>query len=299
MGIGASDIRQITRTIQRNRCRPKDGDGRAGGLVEIRSKIRPIIAGDLHACTQNLKAILAHGGNERKIKDGSCLLILLGDTVHEDRTGRLKETMSSLEILEYIFGLFKRHGNRIIYLRGNHDSFDDRLVKSGIQQGLEFRRFVQRQRGQDYLDAAQEFFEALPMFVIGPHYAITHAGPVRGGMDREELINVRRNVDEYMQLMWNRINEFRGTPTLKEYDESDIRRTLERLRMPSKTHFIVGHNPLWTTGNRTGVWLNVLGIENHHILYSGPETRAPYITFHGSKLAVEYAIAEKSEAVYA
>jgi hypothetical protein len=66
-----------------------------------------------------------------------------------------------------------------------------------------------------------------------------------------------------------------GNPSPKEYGEKDLRLVLELLDLPQDTHFIVGHNPLWNDGNTTGVWQNVIGIKNHHILYSGSGSRAP------------------------
>ena len=298
MKITPATIRTISAGLERSRLRPRDREGRAGGLVELGSAARPVIVGDLHACLENLKLILEHDDNDRKIREGERLLILLGDTVHNDQTGELREMASSLATLEYIFSLFQRYRNRLVYVRGNHDCFDERLVKSGIAQGLEFRRHVVQERGEEYAAAVAEFFEALPMFVVGKGFVITHAGPIRDGAEREELIDIRYNPDEYQQLMWNRINEFGGTSTIKEYDGSDIRRSLQKLGLPAKTHFIVGHNPLWNTGERTGLWQNVLGIENHHILYSGRGTHAPYLTFQRGKLEVHFAIAERQEAMH-
>ncbi|HSV55757.1 MAG TPA: hypothetical protein VLH39_01440, partial [Magnetospirillaceae bacterium] len=63
-------------------------------------------------------------------------------------------------------------------------------------------------------------------------------------------------------------------------------------------HFIVGHNPLWSDGGRTGVWMDVIGIRNHHILYSGSGSRAPYFTLEEGYLVVRFAAQDKPE-VYA
>jgi hypothetical protein len=205
---------------------------------------------------------------------------------------------SSLETLEYVFGLLQKYRNRIVHLRGNHDSFDDRLVKSGIRQGKEFYECVVNERGVDYAEAVEEYFDSLPLCVTGKGYVIMHAGPIRGGATRTELINIYSNEDHYWQVQWNRINEFGGTTSIKEYDGSDVCATLKKLGMSEGDHFIVGHNPLWNTGNRTGVWIDVLGVKGHHILYSGAQTRAPYITFEKGTLTVNYAIAPKAETVY-
>jgi hypothetical protein len=293
-----TDIRKVLSTINKSKFRPLDSGGNPGGLVELPGKLRTIVVGDLHACKENLVGILENEGNEREILAGKALLLLVGDTVHNDQTGQFREMASSLEILEYVLELFLEFGERIIYLRGNHDSFDELLVKSGIRQGLEFRQYVEAERGETYVGLVERFFQALPVFAIGNGFVVTHAGPVRGGTYREQLVEIYSDPDKYHQLMWNRINEFRGNPNSKEYAEYDIRRTLQKLELPENTHFVVGHNPLWNTGNDTGVWMDVLGVRNHHILYSGSNTRAPYMVFEKGGLVLKYAKAPEQEALY-
>jgi hypothetical protein len=296
--ISIAKLKTIVELVNETPGRPKDGRGRPGGLVELPKTHTSVIVGDLHGAREHLLRILEHGGNEQGLAGGTRILILVGDTVHNDQTGMLREMSSSLETLEEVFSLFLRFPNRVVYVRGNHDSFDEGLVKSGIRQGAEFRAYVVAARGEKYAALVEKFFDALPVFVIGEGFVVAHAGPVRGGSSREELIEVHSDPDRYLQLQWNRINEFGGTANRKEYDGYDVRKTIERLRLPARTHFIVGHNPLWNTGNTSGLWRNVLGIENHHILYSGANTQAPYLSFTAGKLTVHEAIAAKKEAVY-
>lgn len=278
--------------------RLRDSEGNPGGLVDFPSGIRPIIIGDLHANLDNLIDIIDHEKNREDIEEGRAALIFVGDSVHDDRTGHMKEMESSVEIFDYILRLIVEHPETVYYIRGNHDTFDERLRKSGIAQGLEFKNALLAKEGADYVAAVQRFFDALPMFVIGDGFVITHAGPPRGGLVREELVDIKRYPEKYHQLMWNRVNEFHGTPSPKEYGEKDIRLVLAQLGLPEDTHFIVGHNPLWSDGNRTGVWLNVIGMKNHHIIYSGSGSRAPYFTIEGGQLVVKIAIKEEPEVYY-
>ncbi len=292
-----ADVRNVNAIIARTRHRPRNRHKMPGGLVEVPPSVQAIVIGDLHSNHENLKKIINHNGNQKRLKSRGYVFVILGDAVHNDQIGQFKEMESSLIILEYIFELFLRFPQRIIYLRGNHDSFDERLVKSGIAQGLEFKNYLLKARGASYVKEVEYFFENLPLAVISDKYVITHAGPVRGGITREELINIRDYPDRYYQLTWNRINEFRGTPSNREYAESDIRDMLQKLGMPADSLFIVGHNPLWNTGDTSGIWLNVLGIANHHILYSGTNTPAPYFVI-GDKLEVYFAREHSKEALY-
>jgi hypothetical protein len=269
--------------------RLKDDDGEPGGLIELPKDVRPIIIGDLHANLKNLLAIIDHDGNRADFEAGRASLILIGDAVHDDRTGYMRETKGSIDILDFIIRLIAEHPHNVYYIRGNHDTFDHRLRKSGIAQGIEFRDALVAAHGEDYAAAVGRFFESLPVFIIGEGFVITHAGPPRGGLVREELINIKRYPEKYHQLMWNRVNEYHGNPSPKEYGEQDLRLVLDLMNLPPDTHFIVGHNPLWSDGNKTGVWMNVIGIKNHHILYSGSGSRAPYFTLNAGKLDLKFA----------
>jgi hypothetical protein len=270
--------------------RLKNDDGEPGGLIELPTGVRPIIIGDLHANLTNLQAIIAHDGNSADFEAGRASLVLIGDAVHDDRTGYMTETKGSIEILDFIIRLIAEHPDNVYYIRGNHDTFDHRLRKSGIAQGVEFRDALVTAHGEAYAAAIGRFFESLPVFIIGEGFVITHAGPPRGGLVREELINIKNYPEKYHQLMWNRVNEYHGNPSPKEYGEKDLRLVLELMNLPPDTHFIVGHNPLWSDGNTTGVWMNVIGIKNHHILYSGSGSRAPYFTLDAGKLVLKFAV---------
>lgn len=275
-----------------------DREGLPGGLVMLPEKKRPIIIGDLHTNRENLAFILDHETNRADLESGKACCILLGDALHDDRTGYMKEMHSSLEILEDVFRLILQYPGEVYYIRGNHDTFDERLRKSGIAQGLEMKKLLLAEKGDAYTAAVDRFFSSLPVFIIGKGFVITHAGPPRGGIVRDELVNIRDYPEKLHQLMWTRVNEFHGNPSLKEYGENDIRLALDMLDVPADTHFIVGHNPIWSDGNKTGIWTDVIGIRNHHILYSGYGSMAPYITFVDGVMQVKMALAKKPEVYY-
>jgi len=270
--------------------RLKDDEGNPGGLIELPDGLRPVIIGDLHANLDNLKAIIDHDGNRKDLEAGRVALLFIGDSVHDDRTGHMRDTDGSIAILDYILRLIVDYPRNVYYIRGNHDTFDSRLRKSGIAQGMEFRDAMIALRGADFAAAVGRFFESLPVFIIGDGFVMTHAGPPRGGLVREELINITKYPEKYHQLQWNRVNEYHGNPSPKEYGEGDVRLVLDLLNMPNDTQFIVGHNPLWNDGNKTGIWMNVIGIQGHHIIYSGSGSRAPYFTTVDGRLVVKLAV---------
>lgn len=275
-----------------------DNEGHPGGLILFSETMRPIIIGDLHSNTENLSLILNHESNKKDIESGKAACILLGDSLHDDRTGHMKDMKTSIDALDAVLHLIIKYPGQIYYIRGNHDTFDERLRKSGISQGIEMKTALLKEKGREFTDKIEQFFESLPVFIIGNTYVITHAGPPHGGVSRDELINITKHPETLHQLLWNRVNEFHGNPSLKEYGEKDIRLALNILNLPPDTHFIVGHNPIWSDGNKIGFWQNILGIKNHHILYSGYGSAAPYITFINGEMKVKTAAVEKPEVYY-
>ena len=272
--------------------RPLNVDGYPGGLIEYAKteKREFIVVGDLHANKKNLRAILQDSKNLYKVRDNKAVIIFIGDIVHDERTGHLKEMESSIEILDIVIHLINKYPQNIVYLLGNHDTFDPRLSKSGIQQGLLFHRALAKYRGEKYAEIVDQFFHLLPVFVKHPYFLTVHAGPVRGGIGKMELIDIDHYPESKHQLVWNRINETHSTPSMKEYSPDDLDALRKVLHCQKNIPIIVGHNPMWKWGGNDSVWLNILRTHDYVILYSGAEKICPYISVKNSfKYTIKYA----------
>jgi hypothetical protein len=275
-----------------NTLRPPASDGLPGGLIEFPAKEKRefIIIGDLHGNHKNLSAILDHEKNLQKVEQNKAVLLFLGDAVHNDKSGFAYEMESSIDTMDIIIGLINDFPQNVVYLLGNHDSFQPELSKMGIQQGLLYRDALLASRGKQYVRAMQDFFDALPLFVIHRCFLAVHAGPARGGLTRTELVNVRHFQNLVWQLTWNRLNETRSTPSMKEYGPEDLDVTRKLLECPPEIPIFVGHNPMWKWGEEDSIWTNILGTRNHVILYDTLETKCPYISVKGSfNYTVKYA----------
>jgi hypothetical protein len=272
--------------------RPPASDGTPGGLIEFpRTEKREfIIIGDLHGQVRNLRAILKDSDNMEKLRANKAVLLFLGDAVHNDRSGFAFEMDSSIEIMDIIIGLINELPRNVVYLLGNHDSFAPELSKMGIQQGLLYRDTLLKARGKEYVALMQEFFDCLPLFVMHRSFLAVHAGPVRGGVTRTELVNVRHFENYMWQLTWNRVNETRSTPSMKEYGPEDLDETRRLLGCPREIPIFVGHNPMWNWGEQDSIWIDALGCHDHVILYATLETKCPYVSVRGSfAYTVKYA----------
>ena len=295
----AKKIEEATSITLKNKFRLKNRHGRPGGVLDLtKNKSEIIIIGDLHGAAKNLVEITKHNGNDAKIRSGESVMVILGDGFHNDLVGQMKEMASSYRVLQILMDMILTYRDNLIYIKGNHDTFDERLRKSGILQGKEFREYLLAHESEEVVDLLQAFFDSLPYVVLAEGAVITHAGPIRGGVSLEDLINIEDSPDLAYQLVWNRLHEFRGNPSLKEYGEYDIRAMLRMMRLSEDTFFIVGHNPMWNTGNRTGIWRDIIGIKKHIILYCNLDTRAPYLILKNGEIAEHYAIPKTQERMY-
>lgn len=278
--------------------RPRASDGAPGGLIEYSKaeKREFIVIGDLHANIRNLQAILKDSGNLDKVRQNKAVLLFLGDAVHNDKSGFTYAMDSSIEIMDIILGLITEFPGNVVYLLGNHDSFAPELSKLGIQQGLLYREALEKARGRPYVALMQEFFDCLPLFVIHRSFLAVHAGPARGGLTRNELVNVRHFENYLWQLTWNRVNETRSTPSMKEYGPEDLDEQRRLLGCPKDIPVFVGHNPMWKWGEGDSVWIDALGCHDHVILYATLDRKCPYLSVRGSSAyVVKYADLELKE----
>lgn len=277
--LATSHVYHLSETI-----RPKNTDGVPGGFIDLRDCGKEIyILGDLHGNANNLKCTLETDGLYEKLKNDKAVLILLGDLVHNDHTGSLRETKGSIHILDMAIDLINEIPSNIIYTLGNHDTFDPRLTKSGIQQGLNFYKKLKEHYDEEYCNLVHALWNCLPIMVEGDRFIAVHAGPVRGGCTRDHAIEIRRYETDMWQMIWNRVNQIGSIPNNKEYDKEDVAQTFKLFEKSPDSYFIVGHNPLFERGGTDSIWFDVANIPNYIIMYASEEETCPIIKFEPGK----------------
>lgn len=272
-----SNLRQANEELEKSRFRPRDTSGQPGGVIELPTGTTPIIIGDLHANLDNLLTILSSGRFLEWVERGQATLLFLGDAVHPEEESQLHEMGSSLLIMDLILRLISQFPERVIYLRGNHDSFSHEVTKEGVAQGHLWRQEHERVRGAEYRVEMERFYSLLPYLVVSEEFIACHAGPPREALSRNTLINIREHPRIKHQITWNRL---KSPSKPAGYTKRDVRALREALGAGPRTPLFVSHNP-----PRDGetAWLNLGGIEDHHLVFDARLDRVAVFTRVGSR----------------
>ena len=263
-------IKEVNALLMREAHRPINAMGNPGGLVEISGNTVPVIVGDLHAQVDNFLKILSENCLFDCLRMKSAHLIILGDAIHSENVDEMDQFSTSMLIMDLIFRLKLRFPENVFYLKGNHDSFDPEINKNGFLQGALFREMLIENRGLEYAEEMQNFYDRLPYIICSDTFIACHAGPPRSGISRDDLINIAENRKLADELTNNRLQR---TNYPAGYSKRDVKKLRKCLNRPPKTRFIVGHTPLDPFGS---FWLHAGAIKNHHIIFSA-QTEGPSI----------------------
>jgi hypothetical protein len=260
-------VQQVKEILADEPYRVRDSNGLPGGLVQLPDQTSIVFVGDLHAQCDNLIKLLTDGSLLSAIKHGTTCLVLLGDVVHSDIQGQLEEMQPSMAIIDLFLMLKKRFPANVFCCRGNHESYSPDVGKSGVSQGLLFRKFLQKERGKAFAETIGEMFENLPYVIRGKDCAACHGAPTRGRVTEESIINIRRYPGIQHEITWNRL---RGPNRPAGYTKGSVVRFRKSLGLPKDAPLIVGHTSLI---DKETVWMDVNDIVGHHVVYSSDTDR--------------------------
>lgn len=254
-------IKRVNKVMGKEAYRAPNKNGMPGGVVELPTKLTPLVVGDLHVKTDNLLVILSQSGFLKDLKKGKASLVILGDAVHCEEDGQLEEMETSMLIMDIIFKLKLRFPDLVFYLRGNHDSFSDEIGKRGVPQGLLWDKALVKTRGKAYRDEMVKFYEQLPYIAYSNNFLACHAGPPTSSTSREELINITFYPKLMKEVTNNRI---RRPNKPSGYFKKEIKRFRKYFDLDPDTPVIVGHTPIT---NDDTLWERVGEIDNHYVIY--------------------------------
>ena len=220
----------------------------------------PVIIGDLHAQVDNLLKILSENHFLEEIDRGDAYLLFLGDLLHSEVEDELAEMDSSLLMMDLFVKLKIRFPKHVFCLRGNHESYDENAGKAGVPQGLLFRERALRLRGKAYVDELARLFKLLPYVAKTEQFVACHAGPPRGEVSFQKIVDLSRHRRLAGQIVTNRMVR-PGHPF--GYTKHNVKRFRANVGVDKHTPVIVGHTHV--TPDET-VWLNVGEIKHHHVV---------------------------------
>lgn len=271
-------IEAVNMVVKNEIYRVRDDRGLPGGLLVLPEALTPILLADMHAQIDNLLTVLSQNAFLDALDQGTAALVILGDAVHCEVDGQLREMESSMLMMDFIFRLKLCFPEQVFYVRGNHDSFSEEMVKDGVPQGLLWARALSERRGTAYLKAMEEFYRLLPYVVVSDDFVACHAAPPMAKVDRTMLVQIHTHAELIPELINNRLQR----PSRPQgYRRRDVKRFRRGLGLDPQTPFIVGHTPI--DGDDT-LWLNVDGIANHHVLFSAHPDKVGVFTRVGDTM---------------
>lgn len=278
-------LTRVNELLKHETTRMNDSMGNPGCLLELSPDMTPVIIGDLHAQLDNLLTVLSENAFMDSLDKGTAALIFLGDAIHSEQPDKLEEMDTSLMMMDLIFVLKSRYPEQVFFIIGNHDSFQNDLMKGGVPQGLLWKKHVVAARGETYKEQLEIFYQQSPLLVLSPDFIACHAGPTRRAISRETLVDAHQFPDIVHDMTWNRL---RTHAFPAGYTPSDVRQFRKGLQVNSDLPFIVGHYPFSEDGT---LWLNVGRINQHHILISArPDQVAIFTRVNGKMLPQIYPV---------
>jgi len=156
-------------------------------LLEPREEGRVVFVGDTHTAVDITQTIFD------KYYDNADLIVFLGDYVDRGETG--------IENLGLIASKFLENPNKIIMLRGNHESPLTNPYYGFLEE-------VTEKLGEPAYDKFKEFFQAMPYAVMVNNYLCLHGGiasTIESVSQIGELPFPDLNPDDptAFQLLWN------------------------------------------------------------------------------------------------
>jgi hypothetical protein len=235
---GADALREVvTRAVEALRSepetvRPRDGEGRPGGLVRLERDLPTIIVPDLHARMDFFLRVLAWEDEAGRtagelMAAGRLQIVCVGDGVHAEGRAALRwvaaleefqegfrshesmdeEMRESLGLMRMVMETKASFPGRFHFLKGNHENITNELGNGNFpfrkfaQEGLMVLAYVRRFYGEEVLGGLSRFEKELPLLAVGRGFLVSHAEPA-DFYPRERVVGARDDPDVVAGLTW-------------------------------------------------------------------------------------------------
>ena len=211
--------------------RPRDHQGRPGGLLLLNPHLYTIVVPDLHARTGFLDALLDWSWEGATLLEGlarnKVQVLCVGDGFHSEARGAERwklaweeclggfaihdhmdaEMRESLGLMSMVMILKAAFPQNFHFLKGNHeniqnrDSGGDKPFGKYACEGLMVREWFLRFYGEELLHDWGEFEQSLPLLGVGERFLVSHAEP-RNFHSRDEVIEYRDDANLVYDFTW-------------------------------------------------------------------------------------------------
>ncbi len=213
-------------------ARPRDAQGRPGGLVHLERDLPTIIVPDHHARMDFFLKVLAwrdEAGHTAAglMAAGRLQIVCVGDGVHAEgrAAGRWvaaleefqegyrrhesmdEEMRESLGLMRMVMEVKAGFPARFHFLKGNHENITNELGNGNFpfrkfaQEGLMVLTYVRQFYGEEVLEELSRFEKELPLLAAGRGFLVSHAEPA-DFYPRDRVIGAREDPDVVAGLTW-------------------------------------------------------------------------------------------------
>ncbi len=278
--------------------RPKDREGKPGGIILLRQDIPTLIVPDLHGRSDYLPDLMRFKLSDKTVyellKTDRIQVVCVGDGMHSERRGKARwqtafaeyknqfeecpamaeemtENFQTMAMVMKLKVAFPRHFH---FLKGNHENILDEAINGNhpfakfAAEGPMTAFYVKKFYGEAFLNKYDRFEKKLPRLTRGSYFVITRARPKKAHKI-DEIINFRSEPAVTEGLTWTRSQqaEVGAIPLmLNELVDNSV----------TSRFWICGHTSLKT---RYKYWPDESLIETHN-----PDLRTvvildPYVIF--------------------
>jgi hypothetical protein len=212
--------------------RPRDAEGRPGGLLQLDRAIPVIIIPDLHGRMDFFLRVLACQADEATmamhlLAQGRIQLLCLGDVMHSEgraaarwqnaeeefkggfrsHTAMDAEMRESLGMMAMVMEAKRQFPLHFHLLKGNHENIANEegngnfpFRKLALESLMVFT-YMKKFYGEEVLALVARFEKELPVLAVGRSFLASHAEPA-AFFPRERVIEYRRDPEVVTGLTW-------------------------------------------------------------------------------------------------
>ena len=215
--------------------RPRDGQGRPGGIVYLSPLARTLIVPDLHGRIDFVRVLLGHPvtvDDQRvpvidALRAGLLQIVFIGDYMHSEARGAERwrkafgeftggyrrhrnmdrEMTENLTCLEAVLRLKSEFPEYVTLLKGNHENIKNEdgggnhSFRKFALEGVMVTAWMEKFYPGELLEQISRVEKALPLLCVGDYFLVSHCEPARL-FAQHEVIEYRDRPDVILGLTW-------------------------------------------------------------------------------------------------